>query len=171
MTFDNLQQADGQTACQVTMTVDGQYPEKWRTIGQFSYLSSSSMFLGGSDGRENVPLLKHINNLVGCLKKVRTKETCTLQLCNIDSLNLQLKYIVKILKKLIEINIFLQVEYTADSISLDLLHLAKDGNDLMTIVGNVEWQCQDILTSNPLPYISNNQHSRSAAVSTVLQYS
>ena len=87
MTFDNLQQVDGQTACQVTMTVDGQYPEKWRTIGQFSYLSSSSMFLGGSDGRENVPLLKHINNLVGCLKKVSTKETCTLQLCNIDSLN------------------------------------------------------------------------------------
>ena len=167
MTFDNLQQADGQTACQVTMTVDGQYPEKWRTIGQFSYLSSSSLFLGGSDGRENVPLLKHINNLVGCLKKVRTKETCTLQLCNINSLN-WLKAFSNLKKKLIEIDIFLQVEYTADSISLDLLHLAKDGNDLMTIVGNVEWQCQDILTSNPLPYISNNQHSRSAAVSTVL---
>ena len=66
----NKQQADGQTVCQVTMTVDGQYPEKWRTIGRLSYLSSSAMFLGGSDGRENVPLLKDINNLVGCLKKV-----------------------------------------------------------------------------------------------------
>ena len=52
------------------MTVDGKYPERWRTSGRFSYLSSSSSFIGGSDGRENIPLLRNINNLVGCFKKV-----------------------------------------------------------------------------------------------------
>ena len=55
---------------QVTMTVDGQHPERWRTLGRFSYLSSSAAFLGGSDGRENIPLLRNINNLVGCIKQV-----------------------------------------------------------------------------------------------------
>ena len=54
------------------MTVDGQQPERWRTLGHFSYLSSSAAFLGGSDGRENIPLLSNINNLVGCIKQVST---------------------------------------------------------------------------------------------------
>ena len=55
---------------QVTMRVDGKYPERWRTVGSFRFLSSSSSFLGGSDGRENIPVLQNINNLVGCLKAV-----------------------------------------------------------------------------------------------------
>ena len=62
---------------QVTMTVDGQQPERWRTLGHFSYLSSSAAFLGGSDGRENIPLLRSINNLVGCIKQVSTLELAT----------------------------------------------------------------------------------------------
>jgi len=106
---------------QVTMTVDGKYPERWRTLGRFSYLSSSAAFLGGSDGRENIVILRNINNFVGCLKKAI---------------------------------------YTADTISLDLLNLAKDGNGLMVSLGKVEWQCQDIQSSHPLPYrSSSNYHS------------
>merc|ERR1719278_818868 len=35
-------EADGQTSCQVTMRVDGKYPERWRTVGSFRFLSSSS---------------------------------------------------------------------------------------------------------------------------------
>ena len=52
------------------MTVDGKYPERWKTVGRFSYLSSSALFLGGSDGRENIPVIRSINNLIGCMKKV-----------------------------------------------------------------------------------------------------
>ena len=55
---------------QVTMTVDGKYPERWKTDGRFSYLASSALFLGGSDGRENIPIIRSINNLIGCMKKV-----------------------------------------------------------------------------------------------------
>ena len=54
----------------VTMTVDGKYPERWKTVGRFSYLASSALFLGGSDGRENIPIIRSINNLIGCMKKV-----------------------------------------------------------------------------------------------------
>ena len=59
------------------MTVDGQQPERWRTLGHFSYLSSSAAFLGGSDGRENIPLLSNINNLVGCIKQVSASNELT----------------------------------------------------------------------------------------------
>ena len=52
------------------MTVDGKYPERWKTVGRFSYLASSALFLGGSDGRENIPVIRSINNLIGCMKKV-----------------------------------------------------------------------------------------------------
>ena len=52
------------------MTVDGKYPERWKTVGRFSYLASSALFLGGSDGRENIPIIRSINNLIGCMKKV-----------------------------------------------------------------------------------------------------
>ena len=52
------------------MTVDGKYPERWKTVGRFSYLASSALFLGGSDGSENIPIIRSINNLIGCMKKV-----------------------------------------------------------------------------------------------------
>ena len=52
------------------MRVDGKYSERWKTVGRFSHLASSNTFLGGSDGRENIQIIRNINNLVGCLKKV-----------------------------------------------------------------------------------------------------
>ena len=102
---------------QVTMRVDGKYPERWRTVGSFRFLSSSSSFLGGSDGRENIPVLANLNNLVGCMKAVL---------------------------------------YTTDTLSLDLLSLAQEGNSLMTQLGEVEWSCQDQDSSQPLPFRSSS---------------
>jgi len=119
VTRETKQQEDGQTSCQVTMRVDGKYSERWKTVGRFSHLASSTTFLGGSDGRENIQIIRNINNLVGCLKKV---------------------------------------VYTADSVILDLLALAKEGNPLMSTLGKMEWACQDIGTSHPLPYRSGGAY-------------
>ena len=107
---------------QVTMRVDGKYPERWRTVGSFSFLSSSSSFLGGSEGRENIPVLQNINNLVGCLKAVL---------------------------------------YTTDTLRLDLLSLAQEGNSLMSQVGEVEWTCRDQGASQPLPFRSSSSYQNS----------
>jgi len=56
---------------QVTLTVDGKYTERWRTVGKQSHLASSLIIMGGSEGRGGESqLLQATNNLVGCLKKV-----------------------------------------------------------------------------------------------------
>jgi leucine-rich repeat transmembrane neuronal protein 1/2 len=47
-----------------------------------------------------------------------------------------------------------KVEYRADSVTLPLLQLAKQASPLMTSLGQVEWFCQDIGVSHPLPYRS-----------------
>ena len=107
------------TCWQVTMRVDGKYPERWRTVGRFTFLSSSSSFLGGSEGRENIPVLQNINNLVGCLKGVL---------------------------------------YTTDTLRLDLLSLAQEGNSLMSQLGSVEWRCEDQASSHPLPFRSSSSY-------------
>ena len=101
------------------MRVDGKYPERWKTIGAFSYLSSSTTVVGGSDGRENL-LLQNINNLVGCVKKVF---------------------------------------YTTDTLRLDLVGLAEEGSSLMTVVGDLEWKCEDVDSSQPLPFRSSSVYS------------
>lgn len=67
---DMQKQEDGQTACQVTLTVDGKYTERWRTVGKQSHLWSSLIIMGGSEGRGESQLLQATNNLVGCLKEV-----------------------------------------------------------------------------------------------------
>ena len=107
------------TCWQVTMRVDGKYPERWRTVGRFTFLSSSSSFLGGSEGRENIPVLQNINNLVGCLKGVL---------------------------------------YPTDTLRLDLLSLAQEGNSLMSQLGSVEWRCEDQASSHPLPFRSSSSY-------------
>ena len=55
---------------QVTLTVDGVYTERWMGSGGFSFLASTTAFLGGSEATYSLPGTKTNNNLVGCLKKV-----------------------------------------------------------------------------------------------------
>lgn len=37
-----------------------------------------------------------------------------------------------------------QVEFTADSLHLRLVQLAKDGNNLMTVVGDIDFRCRSV---------------------------
>ena len=56
------------------MTVDGKQSmtERWKTVGLFNHLSSSRLYLAGTDPTVSLPGADNINNLVGCLKKVST---------------------------------------------------------------------------------------------------
>ena len=80
--------------------------------------------------------------------------------CMVSRKFLGLHLMIKIVWILLTHFLFIQVVYMTDTLSLDLLSLAKDGNVLMTTIGNVEWKCQNIQTSHPLPYrSSSNYHS------------
>lgn len=50
--------------------MDGIYTERWMGSGGFSFLASTTAFLGGSEATYSLPGTKTNNNLVGCLKKV-----------------------------------------------------------------------------------------------------
>ena len=50
-----------------------------------------------------------------------------------------------------------QVTYRADSLVLDFLKLAQDGNPLFSVIGELEWKCQDIGPGNPLAFKDNGE--------------
>ena len=53
------------------MTVDDMFKESWMTIGPFTMLSSSQVFVGGSDRPFNLKGADNdTRNFVGCMKKV-----------------------------------------------------------------------------------------------------
>jgi hypothetical protein len=51
-----------------------------------------------------------------------------------------------------------KVTYKADSLNLDFLKLAQNGNPMFSVIGEVEWQCRDIGPGMPLPYTSDGDN-------------
>ena len=64
--------------------------------------------------------------------------------------------------------------YKADSLTLDFLKLAQNGNPMLSIIGEFEWQCRDIGPGMPLPYTSDGdsympvRHNKSVIYLTTL---
>jgi hypothetical protein len=48
------------------------------------------------------------------------------------------------------------VTYKADSLHLDFLKLAQNGNQLISIIGELEWKCRDIGPGSPLAFKSGS---------------
>ena len=48
--------------------------------------------------------------------------------------------------------------YRADSLVLDFLKLAQDGNPMFSVIGELEWKCQDIGPGNPLAFKSEDNY-------------
>lgn len=117
------------------MTVDGIHSERWTTAGTFSMLSSSRLFVGGADAGHALPGLRTRNDFIGCLRKV----------C------LFLKTSLSLLCILHNIHIF-KVEFTADSLRLDIIELARTGNKLLTVAGRPEWMCQAVEVADPVTF-------------------
>jgi Laminin G domain len=57
---------------QLSAVVDGVYAEHAHTAGTFNVLSSSRVYVGGSENTHALPGSKIHNNFIGCLRKVRT---------------------------------------------------------------------------------------------------
>jgi len=65
-------------------------------------------------------------------------------------------YIHETKKCIIYMHIFIthQVTYKADSLQLDFLKLAQNGNQLISVIGEPEWKCRDIGPGSPLAFKS-----------------
>jgi hypothetical protein len=55
---------------QLSAVVDGVYSDHSHTAGTFSMLSSSKVYVGGSQNTHALPGSRIHNNFVGCLRKV-----------------------------------------------------------------------------------------------------
>ena len=121
------------------MTVDGVYTEKWMTTGSFDMLASTKAFIGGSEAPYKLPGKNGRYNFVGCLKKVGVNSRKDFLFTHATSLTLQ-------------------VEFTADSLHLPLLRFAEEGNDLMNIVGDVDFQCKPALPIQPVAFTSGDAY-------------
>ncbi|KAG8193397.1 hypothetical protein JTE90_012197 [Oedothorax gibbosus] len=102
--------------CHLSVTIDGVYTERGSTAGSFSMLSSSVIYVGGTDpntAAQLVPASRVRNNFVGCVRKV---------------------------------------EFIADSVSLDLLSLAKSQSKLLRYHGDVQFFCQEMEAADPITF-------------------
>ena len=52
----------------------------------------------------------------------------------------------------------LQVEFTADSVHLPLLRLAKEGNSFMKAVGAIEYKCAPTKQIEPIAFTSRDSY-------------
>ncbi|EFX60505.1 hypothetical protein DAPPUDRAFT_277091, partial [Daphnia pulex] len=44
------------------------------------------------------------------------------------------------------------VEFTADSLRLDILELARTGNKLLSVAGRPDWMCQAVEVADPITF-------------------
>ena len=44
------------------------------------------------------------------------------------------------------------MEFTADSLRLDILELARTGNKLLSVAGRPEWMCQAVEVADPVTF-------------------
>ncbi|XP_037079238.1 neurexin-1a-like [Pollicipes pollicipes] len=109
----------GHSVCYVSINVDGVYTERGTTSGPFTLLTSSRLFVAGSDDTSQLPGSQTSHNFVGCLRKV---------------------------------------EYTADSLHLDLIELSRTGNKLMAVRGRVQYMCQTIEAADPVSFASRGSY-------------
>ncbi|XP_046401405.1 neurexin-1 isoform X2 [Ischnura elegans] len=108
------------TFCRVSVVVDGIYSEHSHTAGTFSFLSSSLVYVGGSeDPRSLQGSLRAHANFVGCLRKV---------------------------------------EFTADTLKLNLIDLARAGSKLISVAGRPEFMCQEVEAADPVTFTNSDAH-------------
>ncbi|XP_064486129.1 neurexin 1-like [Ornithodoros turicata] len=102
----------------LSITADGVYTERGSTSGSFSFLTSSLLYVGGTE-TQPLPGYKSKSNFVGCLRKV---------------------------------------EFSADSLSLDLIDQARSGNHLVQPRGNVHFTCQEVEAADPVTFTTRESY-------------
>ncbi|KAG8236177.1 hypothetical protein J437_LFUL013443 [Ladona fulva] len=104
---------------QVSVVVDGVYSEHSHTAGTFSFLSSSLVYVGGSEDPRSLRGSKAHSNFVGCLRKV---------------------------------------EFTADTLKLNLIDLVRTGSKLISVAGRPEFMCQEVEAAEPVTFTTSESH-------------
>ncbi|XP_018330291.1 neurexin-3-like [Agrilus planipennis] len=105
--------------CRLSAVVDGAYADHSHIAGKFKVLSSTRIFLGGSEDTRALPGTRVNSNFVGCMKKV---------------------------------------EFTADTMRLNLLELGKSGSELISTAGRLEYRCPAGETRDPITFTTRESH-------------
>jgi len=56
------------------------------------------------------------------------------------------------------INLGFQVEFSADTMKLNLVELGRLGSKLVSVAGHVAWQCTELETSDPVTFTTREAH-------------
>ncbi|XP_046687748.1 neurexin-3-like isoform X2 [Homalodisca vitripennis] len=105
--------------CRLTAVVDGVYSEHSNTAGTFTMLSSSRVYVGGSENTISLPGSRINSNFYGCLRKV---------------------------------------EFTADTLKLNLVELGRTGSKLIAVHGHVDFMCQEPEAADPITFTTRASH-------------
>ncbi|XP_075221682.1 neurexin 1-like [Lycorma delicatula] len=105
--------------CRVSLVVDGVYSEHSSTAGTFTILSSSRVYVAGSENTHALPGSRIHNNFIGCLRKV---------------------------------------EFTADTVRLNLVELGRTGSKLVAVAGHVDFICQEVDAADPITFTTKASH-------------
>ncbi|XP_065332966.1 neurexin 1 isoform X3 [Cloeon dipterum] len=105
--------------CRLSAVVDGVYAEHANTAGTFGVLSSSRVYVGGSENTHALPGSKIHNNFIGCLRKV---------------------------------------EFSADTLRLNMIDLGRTGSKLLTMAGSLDFMCQEVEAADPVTFTTKDSH-------------
>ncbi|XP_068083571.1 neurexin 1 [Anabrus simplex] len=111
--------SSGTSFCRLSAVVDGVYTDHSHIAGSFTMLSSSRVYVGGSQNTYALPGSKIHNNFVGCLRKV---------------------------------------EFTADTLKLNLIDLGRTGSNLITVEGHVDFMCQEVEAADPVTFTTRDSN-------------
>lgn len=53
---------------------------------------------------------------------------------------------------------FSQVEFSADTMRLNLVELGRSGNKMVSVVGHVAWQCHEAEAADPVTFTTREAH-------------
>ncbi|GFG40457.1 hypothetical protein Cfor_03909, partial [Coptotermes formosanus] len=105
--------------CRLSAVVDGVYSEHAHAAGTVTMLSSSRVYVGGSQNTHALPGSRIHSNFVGCLRKV---------------------------------------EFTADTLKLNLIDLGRTESKLITVVGHVDFMCQEVEAADPVTFTTRDSN-------------
>lgn len=122
------------THTQLVAVVDDVYTDHSHIAGKFTMLSSSRVYVGGSVNPRALLGARVHNNFVGCLRKV-----CSQFLNGVQcKRSISIKYksnISHFFLMFYNCIWFTQVEFSADTLRLNLIDLARTGSKLIQVAG------------------------------------
>lgn len=58
------------------------------------------------------------------------------------------------------------MEFSADTLKLNLLDLGRTGSKLLTVAGNIDFMCQEVEGADPVTFTTREAHMVSTLVAT-----